>query len=97
MEKARSMLSGAGLEQKFWAEAVATACYLVNRSPTSALVGKTPMEVWSGKKPSIRHLHVFGCEAYAHAPKEERSKLEMYLHWIQCWCERIQALGFCGL
>ena len=26
MEKARSMLSGAGLEQKFWAEAVATAC-----------------------------------------------------------------------
>jgi hypothetical protein len=55
---------------------MATACYLVNRSPTSALVGKTPMEVWSGKKPSIRHLRVFGCEAYAHVPKEKRSKLE---------------------
>jgi hypothetical protein len=76
MEKARSMLSGSGLEQNFWAKAVATACYLVNRSPTSALVGKTPMEVWSGKKPSVRHLHVFGCEAYAHVPKEKRSKLE---------------------
>ena len=45
MEKARSMLSGASLEQQFWAEVVATTCYLVNRSPTSFLVGKTPMEV----------------------------------------------------
>ena len=33
MEKARSMLSGTGLGQEFWAEAVETACYLVNRSP----------------------------------------------------------------
>ena len=44
MEKARSMLSGVGLEQKFWAEAVATACYLLNRSPTSSLVDTMPME-----------------------------------------------------
>ena len=34
------------------------------------------MEVWSGKKPSVRHFHVFGCEAYAHVPKEKISKLE---------------------
>ena len=76
MEKTRSMLSGAGLEQRFWAEAMATVCYLVNRSPTSALVGKTPMEVWSSKKPSVRHLCVFGCEAYAYVPKEKRSNSE---------------------
>ena len=37
MERARSMLSGSGLGQEFWAEAVDTACYLVNRSPSSAL------------------------------------------------------------
>lgn len=42
MEKARSMLSGAGLEQRFWAKAMATTYYLVNRSPTSSVVGKTP-------------------------------------------------------
>ena len=76
MERARSMLSGAGLEQKFWAEALAIACYLINRSPTSALVEKTPMEAWSNKKPSLRHLRVFGCEAYAHVPSVKRSKLE---------------------
>ncbi len=59
MEMTRSMLSGASLEQKFWAEVVATTFYLVNRSHTSTFVGKTPMEVWSSKKPSIRHLRVF--------------------------------------
>ena len=71
MEKARSPLSGAGLEQSFWAEVVATACYLINRSPTSNLINKTPMEAWLGHKPSLRHLRVFGCKAYAHVPKEK--------------------------
>eukprot|EP00253_Pinus_taeda_P020752 PITA_20752 len=47
MERARSMLSGAGLGQEFWAEAVDTACYWVNRSPSSALEDKTPQEVWT--------------------------------------------------
>jgi hypothetical protein len=76
MEKARSMLSGAGLGQEFWAEAVSTTCYLVNRSPSSALDDTTPHEVWSGKKPSLQHLRVFGCDAYVHVPKENRSKLD---------------------
>ena len=62
IEKARSMLSGAGMEQKNWEEVVATACYLINRSPTSSLIDKTPMEAWSGHKTSLRHLRVFGCE-----------------------------------
>eukprot|EP00253_Pinus_taeda_P003041 PITA_03041 len=55
-ERERSMLSGAGLGQEFWAKAVDTACYLVNRSPLSALDDKTPQEVWIGKKPSLSHL-----------------------------------------
>jgi len=36
MEKARSMLSGVGIGQEFWEEAVETACYLVKKSPSSA-------------------------------------------------------------
>ena len=70
------MLSGAGLGQEFWAEPVDTACYLVNRSPSSALEDKTPQEVWTGKKPSLSHLRVFGCDAYVHVPKENRTKLD---------------------
>ena len=76
MEKARSMLSGTGLGQEFWAEAVETICYLVNRSPSSALEDKTPHEVWTGKKPSLSHLRVFGCNVYVHVPKDKRSKLD---------------------
>eukprot|EP00253_Pinus_taeda_P035574 PITA_35574 len=71
MERARSMLSGAGLGEEFWAEAVDTTCYLVNRSPSLALEDKTPQEVWIGKKPSLSHLRVFGCDAYVHVLKEK--------------------------
>ena len=70
MERARSMLSGVRLGQEFWAKAVETTCYLVNRSPSSALEDKTPQEVWTSKKPSFSHLRVFGCDAYVHVPKE---------------------------
>ena len=29
-----------------------------------------------GKKPSLEHLRVFGCDAYVHVPKENKSKLD---------------------
>ena len=76
MEKERSMLIGTGLGQEFWAEEVETTCYLVNISPSSALEDKTPHEVWTGKKPSLSHLRVFGCDAYVYVPKEKRIKLD---------------------
>jgi hypothetical protein len=76
LEKARSMLNGAELGQEFWVEAVGTTCYLVNRLPSSSLDDKTPHEVWTKKKPSLQHLRVFGCDAYVHVPKENRSKLD---------------------
>jgi hypothetical protein len=61
---------------RVWTEVVGTACYLVNQSPSSSLDGKTPHEVWTGKKPSLTHLMVFGCDAYAHVPKENTSKID---------------------
>jgi len=76
MERERRMLSGAGLGQEFWAEVVETTCFLVNRSPSSALEDKTPKEVWTSKKPSLSHLRVFGCDAYVHVPMEKKTKLD---------------------
>ena len=76
MEKARSMLEEAGLERKYWAEAVQTAVHLKNRSPTKAVKGKTPEEAWSGIKPDLSELKVFGCKAYMHVNKEKRTKLD---------------------
>ena len=40
------------------------------------MIDKSPQEVWNGKKPSIKHLKVFGCDAYVHVPKEKRIKLD---------------------
>jgi hypothetical protein len=76
VEKSRCMLSGVGLGQELWVEAVGIACYLVNISPSSTLDDKTPQEAWTGKKPSPTHLKVFGYETYVHVPKENMSKLD---------------------
>jgi hypothetical protein len=76
IETVRSMLADANLPHEFWAEALSTAVYLRNRSPTKTLLKKTPFQAWMGKKPSVGHLRVFGCKAYAHVPKDERGKLD---------------------
>ncbi|KAH9654969.1 hypothetical protein KPL70_022170 [Citrus sinensis] len=66
VEKVRCMLFSANLSKHFWAEAVTTAAYLINRSPSSALNFRTPQEVWSGKPPDLSNLRIFGSPAYAH-------------------------------
>ena len=76
VESVRSMLADAKLPYKFWAETLSTAVYLRNRSPSTAVKGKTPFEAWNGEKPNVKHLRIFGCEAYAHVPKDERKKLD---------------------
>ncbi|KAL0364520.1 UNVERIFIED_CONTAM: hypothetical protein Sangu_0549600 [Sesamum angustifolium] len=44
--------------------------------PTKAVQNMTPIEAWSGKKPSAKHLRVFGSICYVHIPTEKRHKLE---------------------
>ena len=70
------MLIDSNLPHKFWVEALSTAAYLKNRSPTKAIDGMTPFEAWTGKKLEVNHLHIFGCEAFAHISKDERHKLD---------------------
>jgi hypothetical protein len=76
MDKERSMLTRVGIAQEFWVEAVDTAIYLVNMSPSSVLVDTNPHEVWSSKNPSVADLKLFGCDVFFHVPKEKRSKMD---------------------
>lgn len=76
MEATKSMLKDKNLPTKFWAEAVATAVYVMNRSPTRAIEGKTPYEAWFGRRPNVSHLRIFGSIAFAHVPSELRRKLD---------------------
>jgi hypothetical protein len=56
---ARALLKQRGMPAVFWGEAVVTAVYILNHSPTKALNGRTPYEAWHGCKPVVSHLRVF--------------------------------------
>eukprot|EP00253_Pinus_taeda_P034497 PITA_34497 len=73
---ARSMLTFKRLSPTYWVEAIHTAVYLRNQSPTACLDRITPYEAWFGLKPRVKHLRVFGSVCYALVPKEKRTNLD---------------------
>jgi len=72
-EKVRAMLIDSGLPRFLWAEALETAVYLHNRSPTSASATSTPYELFTGTKPDVSHLRIFGSTCYVLTPPPKRS------------------------
>ena len=76
MEMARCLLFEKDLPKKFWAEAVNTVVFLLNRLPTRALQNKTPYEAWHYYKPSIKNLKIFGCLCFTYIPQVRRDKLD---------------------
>uniref|UniRef100_A0A803Q806 Integrase catalytic domain-containing protein n=1 Tax=Cannabis sativa TaxID=3483 RepID=A0A803Q806_CANSA len=75
-ERARSIRIQSGLPKQFWAKAVNTTAYLINRSLSSPLEYKIPEVVWSGKEMNLSHLKVSGCVAYVHISDQGRNKLD---------------------
>ncbi|GKC96423.1 retrovirus-related pol polyprotein from transposon TNT 1-94 [Tanacetum coccineum] len=73
MDKVRCLLVQSGLPKTFWAEATCTAAYLINRSPSTAIEKKTPMEMWSRHPSDYGMLRIFSCVAYPH---DKLGKLE---------------------
>lgn len=75
VEKARCLLYDSKFEKFLWAEAVNTAVYIKNRSPASSLDQNiTPYEIWTGRKPNLSHLRIFGSPVMVHIPKQKRRK-----------------------
>lgn len=70
------MMHDQNLHISFWAEASNTVVYIQNRCPHAILENITPEEVFSGNKPYLSYLCIFGCLVYFHIPKEKRTKLE---------------------
>lgn len=73
LEKVRCMLYSSGLPKFFWGEALKTATYLINRSPSSAIDFQVPEKLWSENIPDYARLKFFGCTAYSH---QSEGKLE---------------------
>ena len=59
MDMVRSMLSNSSIPLSLWMYTLRTVVYLLNRVPSKA-VPKTPFELWTGSKPSLRHMHAWG-------------------------------------
>jgi hypothetical protein len=77
------MLLGAGLPTELWGEAVHTASYLSNGTPRRGNSDQvaSPEELWTGRKPDLGHLRVFGCVAFAQLAKEQRG----FRAWKLCF------------
>ena len=76
MEHARCMRLHAGIPLQFWADVVDTTIYLINRGTLSSFDGGIPKEAWKSKKVNYSFLRTFGCEAFVHIDKENRTMLE---------------------
>jgi len=76
VESARSMLYTKDLPKSLWAEAINTAVYVLNRTPTTQILNSTPFEIWHGRKPTLDHIRLFGSEAYVLTPKGKHTKLD---------------------
>ena len=76
MEAVNTMIYDQDLPMHLWEEAARTAVYVHNRLSHNALGFKTPEEMFTGKKPEVIHLKIFGCPVYIHIPKEKRTKLD---------------------
>lgn len=75
LQAVRAMLIDAALPHQMWGEAVLTASFLRNLSPTRESL-LTPWERFTGRKPDISKLRVFGSRAYVMVPQRQRGKLD---------------------
>jgi hypothetical protein len=75
MEMVRSMISHTSLPLNLRGEALKTATYILNRVPTKA-TNKTPYELWTGRKPSLKYFRIWGCPAEARPYRPQEKKLD---------------------
>ncbi|CAI7862268.1 unnamed protein product [Closterium sp. NIES-53] len=82
IEGGRTILVDSGPPLRFWPLAIRHATVIKNRVLTHVGCQHwVPMEKWSGKKPLVDMLRVFGCMGLVHVPKEKRDKLQAAAVW----------------
>ena len=96
MDMVRSMMSHAGLSLYLWGEAINTAQYILNRVPSKSMP-KTPYELWTGAKPKIEHIKVWGCPVHVLLPPQERqtagkNEKESLVCWLPKSFKRISCV-----
>lgn len=64
------------VEHRFWAEAMNTACHVINRVYIRSFTIATPYQIWKGKKPNVKYFKVFGCVCYVLCDRRAAQKLD---------------------
>ncbi|KAK8509417.1 hypothetical protein V6N12_018676 [Hibiscus sabdariffa] len=80
LDMVRSMMSHSDLSISFWGHALETAVFILNRVPSKS-VQKTPHEMWTGKRPTMSFMKIWGCKAYV--KHQMSTKLEPKSHKFQ--------------
>lgn len=71
----RSIMTRSKLPGFLWGETLKTSIYILNRVPCKA-VSSTPFKIWTGRKPSFDHFHVWGCKVEARIYNPNEKKLD---------------------
>ena len=74
---ARTILHENNFPNYFWAEAVNTSCYILNRVLIRSSLDKTPYELWKNKKPNISYFKVFGSKFFILNTKNNLGKFDV--------------------
>ncbi|KAE8720906.1 tir-nbs resistance protein [Hibiscus syriacus] len=75
-EICRSVLHAKNVHGRFWAEAMRTAAFVINRLPQPRLGFVSPFEKLWNIKPTVSNFRVFGCVCYVFVPDHLRSKFD---------------------
>ena len=72
-KRASSMLYHANLSASLWPQSLSQSAYIRNRLPVKGYMNEiTPIEIFSGLKADLRHIKVFGCDAYESIPVDKK-------------------------
>ena len=75
LDMVRCMLVNSSLLELLWGEALKNEAYILNQA-SSKFVPKTPYELWSQKKPSLHHFHVWGWKVEVRLYNSQSMKLD---------------------
>jgi hypothetical protein len=74
LDMARTMLDEYKTSDRFWAEAINTVCYAINRLYLHRILKKTSYELLTGKKPNVSYFRVFGSKCFILVKRGRKSK-----------------------
>jgi transposase InsO family protein len=74
LDMARTMLDEYKTPNQFWAEAINTACYSINRLYLHRILKKTSYELLTGKNPNVSYFRVFRSKCFILIKRGRKSK-----------------------